>query len=110
MNFDDAAIGGIYLIGLIIAIVQYAKGMGMSGKNLKWLSSGLGLVFGFLYQVQDGFPTDFKGWVVAVLFSIAMAVTPSGLVDAARSTVEHAVRAVAERMLESQKIKHFGSM
>ncbi len=90
--FEDIMVDGIGLIGLNVAIVQRAKMFGVSGKALLALSTGLGFVTGFVYKIQKGIPTTTEEWIATAIFSIAMAVIPSGLVDVARDTGRHIVK------------------
>jgi len=87
MDFSDAVVGGIPLVVLIIGLVQFLKELGVAGVALRVASAGLGLVLGILYQLSLAMPADLGGWLGVVVYGLALGVTASGLVDAARRVV-----------------------
>lgn len=88
MDFSDISVNGVPLVFVIVGLVQFIAEMGVSGKWLKGISAGIGLVIGVAYQLSSsGMPVDFAGWMGAVIFGLALGVTASGLVDQARSLV-----------------------
>jgi hypothetical protein len=93
---EDMEIGGISVLVLIIMLVQVAKSwFGLSGMGLRYLSFGLGVLFGVLYQATVGFPTTVSGWIVFAV-RLLYGILASGLVDFARDTVGRTGRAMAE--------------
>jgi hypothetical protein len=81
---EDMIIGGIPVILLIVLIVQIFKDwVGVPGQYLRWISLGLGLAFGILYQYGMGWPEEPWGWVVFVV-RLLFGVLSSSLVDFTR--------------------------
>lgn len=87
MDFSDAVVGGIPLVVLIIGLVQFLKELGVSGVALRIASAALGLVLGVLYQLSLAMPADLGGYLGVAVYGLALGVTASGLVDAARRVV-----------------------
>jgi FtsH-binding integral membrane protein len=81
MNLTQA-VNGIPLVGIVLALVQWIKGFGLSGKKVRVISMIVGLVLGFLYQLSLGVPADFTGWFVCFVFGLVMGLTASGTYDA----------------------------
>ena len=90
MDFSDVAVNGVPILLLIIGLVEFIRQMGLSGKPLRAVSAGLGLLFGLLYQVSLGVPADFAGWFGAVVFGLGLGVAASGVVDVARDLAKRA--------------------
>lgn len=81
MSFMDAVVAGIPLILVILALVSFAKSMGLAGKGLTVLSLSLGLVFGVLYQLSVKVPIDFAGWFAVFIYGLTLGLVTSGFYD-----------------------------
>jgi hypothetical protein len=81
--FKYAVVAGIPLLVLTIGLVQFIKGFGLSGRLVRLLSAGVGLLLGFGYHLSRApMPTDFAGWFEVLVFGLAVGVSASGLYDA----------------------------
>ena len=90
MDFSDITVNGIPLLLLIIGLVEFVRQMGLGGKALKAVSALIGLALGLLYQISLGVPADFAGWFGAIVFSLGLGITASGLIDVARDLIKRA--------------------
>lgn len=79
--FDNLTLAGFPLVVFVLATVQWVKeSFSIEGKPVNFVSMGIGIVFGVLYQFSrtNGFPTDFNGWLTVVVFGIALGLLASG--------------------------------
>ncbi len=83
----NAMINGIPLIAVVIGLVEWLKGLGLSGRPLRLASMAVGLVLGLLYQASLTAPADLAAWFGAVVYGLALGLVGSGLYDAARSVI-----------------------
>jgi len=80
MDFSDAVVNGVPLVLLVMGLVEFSKKFGAKDLVCDALSMGLGLVFGFLYQLSTvGMPTDLTGWLGVVVYGLGLGLTTSGL-------------------------------
>lgn len=77
----DAVVNGVPLIVAILALVEFAKRMGIKEKGSLVLSMCLGIAMGILYQVSLAMPADLAGWFGAILYGFALGLSASGLYD-----------------------------
>lgn len=82
--FENILIAGIPLLAVVIGLVQFIKGFGLSGNTVKLLSLTVGLLLGGGYQYSLGAPVDFAGWFALVVFGLGLGLVASGLYDAAK--------------------------
>ena len=68
------------LVVLVMALSQWIKTrMGWTGPQAEVMSFAVGLVIGALFWYATHPPTTIQDWVVLLLFSLGMALVPSGL-------------------------------
>lgn len=80
--FETIVVAGIPLLVVVIGLVQFIKGFGLSGNVVKGLSLAIGLVLGGGYQYSLAAPVDFAGWFALVVFGLGLGLVASGLYDA----------------------------
>lgn len=85
MNFSNALVNGIPLVAVVLALVEWSKRLGLSGKLLQALSMLVGVVLGVLYQYSQQPLAGFSAWFGAVVYGFALGLVASGVYDAARS-------------------------
>ena len=79
-NLDDLLLFGVPLMPLIFGIVEFIKARGVSGSVLTYISAGLGITGGVLYQLSTaGLPVDFYGWLYTVTFGLVVGLATSGV-------------------------------
>lgn len=83
--FDSIVVAGIPLMLIVLGLVQFIKGFGVSGNGVKSLSLAVGLVLGVGYQFSIAAPVDFAGWFAVVVFGLGLGLVASGLYDANQS-------------------------
>lgn len=81
----DIVVNGIPLVIVILALVEFAKQIGVTGKASLVFSMVLGTGLGVAYQVSIAPPADFNGWFGAIVFGLALGLTASGLYDVAKN-------------------------
>ena len=80
--FDTIVVAGIPLMLIVLGLVQFIKGFGVTGNQVKALSLSVGLVLGVGYQFSIAAPADFAGWFAVVVFGLGLGLVASGLYDA----------------------------
>jgi len=76
-----------FIIGLTMALVEFAKKVGLEGNACIVLSLCLGVVFGGGYYVSSfGLPSDFAGWFLLVVVALIPGLAASGVYDFIKST------------------------
>lgn len=81
--FENILVAGIPLLAVVIGLVQFIKGFGLSGNVVKLLSLTIGLLLGGAYQYSVAAPVDFAGWFQLTVFGLGLGLVASGLYDAA---------------------------
>lgn len=82
-NLDELLLFGVPLLPLIFGVVEFIKAQGVTGKPLTYISAGLGVLGGVLYQFASaGLPVDFLGWLFVVTFGLVVGLATSGIYDA----------------------------
>lgn len=81
----DVMINGIPLIAVVLALVEWVKGFGVSGSTLRVVSMLIGVALGGAYMYSTAVPADFAGWLGLVVYGLALGLSASGLFDAAKS-------------------------
>lgn len=84
--FDTILVAGIPLLVIVIGLVQFIKGFGLTGNIVKAMSLLIGLLLGGGYQYSLAAPVDFAGWFALVVFGLGLGLVASGLYDANQST------------------------
>lgn len=79
--FENAKIVGVPLLLIVMGLVQYIKGFGLSGKAVKILSLAVGFLIGLGYQLSLGIPADFGPWFSATIFGLLLGLVASGVFD-----------------------------
>lgn len=83
--FKDAVVAGIPLLAVLIGLVQFIKGFGLAGTQVKLLSFFIGLLLGVGYNLSvSGAPVAFAGWFAIVIYGLGLALVGSGLYDASK--------------------------
>lgn len=85
MDFSNALVNGIPLVAVVLALVEWSKRLGVSGKFLQAFSMLVGVVLGVLYQYSQQPLAGFSAWFGAVVYGFALGLVASGVYDAARS-------------------------
>lgn len=80
--FENASVAGIPLLAFVLGLVQWIKGFGLAGAQVKVASMAVGILLGVGYQFSVGAPTDFSGWFAVAIFGVALGLVASGLYDA----------------------------
>lgn len=80
--FENILVAGIPLLAIVIGLVQFIKGFGLSGNVVRVASLVVGLLLGGGYQYSIAAPTDFAGWFTLVVFGLGLGLVGSGLYDA----------------------------
>lgn len=83
----DQVINGVPLVALVIALVEWIKRFGVSGKALNAASMMVGALIGIAYWYAQSPLTTFADWFGAVVYGLALGLVASGIYDAARSAV-----------------------
>lgn len=90
-QFLQDSVLGIPLVGVVLGLVNFASGIGLTGRWKLVFSMITGLVIGFWYhQAQKPAQTSFE-WFSYVFYGLALGLTASGLWDAAKAVVRKAV-------------------
>lgn len=79
--FQNASVAGIPLLAFVLGLVQWIKGFGLAGTQVKLASMVVGILLGIGYQFSIGAPVDFAGWFAVLIFGIALGLVASGLYD-----------------------------
>jgi len=82
--FENASVAGIPLLAFVIGLVQWVKGFGLDGRQVKAASMAVGILLGIGYQFSTVPPVDFASWFAAGVFGIALGLVASGLYDASK--------------------------
>lgn len=80
--FENASVAGIPLLAFVLGLVQWIKGFGLAGPQVKVASMAVGVLLGVGYQFSVGAPADFAGWFAVAIFGVALGLVASGLYDA----------------------------
>ncbi len=82
--FENASVAGIPLLAFVLGLVQWIKGFGLSGGQVKVASMAVGVLLGIGYQFSVQPPADFATWFAVAVFGIALGLVSSGLYDASK--------------------------
>jgi hypothetical protein len=82
--FENASVAGIPLLAFVLGLVQWIKGFGLAGGQVKVASMAVGVLLGIGYQFSVQPPVDFASWFAVAVFGIALGLVSSGLYDAAK--------------------------
>lgn len=80
--FENASVAGIPLLAFVLGLVQWIKGFGLSGGQVKVASMVIGVLLGVGYQFSVNPPADFSTWFAVSVFGVALGLVASGLYDA----------------------------
>lgn len=83
--FSKAAVSGVPIVALVVALVEWIKRMGVTGKGLNAASMAIGLVFGAGYMISQGALNandPFTAWFGIVVYGLGLGLTASGIYDA----------------------------
>lgn len=89
--FENILVAGIPLLAVVIGLVQFIKGIGLSGNSAKVLSLVVGLLLGGAYQYSVAAPVDFAGWFELAIFGLGLGLVASGLYDAGKQISDRSV-------------------
>lgn len=84
----DQMVNGIPLVFLVIALVEWIKRFGISGKALNVSSMVVGVIIGIAYWYSQQPLVGFSAWFEAAIYGLALGLSASGLYDAARSAIK----------------------
>jgi len=79
--FDNIIVAGIPLLLVVLGLVQFIKGFGLTGNAVKLLSLAVGLLLGIGYQMSLVIPLDFAGWYPVAIFGLGLGLVASGVYD-----------------------------
>jgi hypothetical protein len=83
---SNAVVAGIPIVLVVLGLVEWVKKLGLEGKAVLVVSMAFGLLFGAGYQFStNGFPADFSGWFLVVVYGLALGLVASGIYDALKS-------------------------
>ncbi len=74
-------ISPVLLLMMIAGLVQMGKKLGLQGTGNMFLSMGLGVGFGVLFQVMEMAPGVFTTWARVGIYGIVFGLAASGLYD-----------------------------
>ena len=81
-------IGGVPLVAVIMALVEYLKKMNVSGNWLLLASLIIGTIAGVAYRYSAAPLATFGEWMGAVVYGLAIGLTASGLYDVGKGLVK----------------------
>jgi hypothetical protein len=81
MDFSQYVIAGVPLILVVLGLVEFIKGLGVTGNNVKLVSLAIGLLLGVGYQLSVAMPVGFGGWFGVIVFGLALGLVASGIYD-----------------------------
>jgi len=81
MDFSQYVIAGVPLILVVLGLVEFVKGFGITGNAVKVVSLAIGLLLGVGYQLSIAIPVGFGGWFGVIVFGLALGLVASGIYD-----------------------------
>jgi hypothetical protein len=81
MDFSQYLVAGVPLIFVVLGLVEFVKGFGITGNAVKAVSLAIGLILGIGYQLSIAMPAGFAGWFAVVVFGLALGLVASGIYD-----------------------------
>lgn len=78
LDFTTLLVGGIPLVLVVFALVEFVKSFGLKGNWLTIASLLIGLILGMAYQIAQAMPATFSAWFVAVIFGLTLGLIASG--------------------------------
>jgi hypothetical protein len=81
---EQALIGGVPLVAVIIGIVEFCKQMGLAGRALTAASLAVGVCAGVAYQCSIAVPASYAGWFAAIVYGLALGLSAAGINDWAK--------------------------
>jgi len=88
MDFSQYLVAGVPLLFVVLGLVQWVKGMGVTGNAVKVVSLVIGLLLGVGYQLSVAMPVGFGGWFGVAVFGLALGLVASGIYDVAKDVVK----------------------
>jgi len=78
--FENLKINGFPLVGYTLALVEWIKdSLGLEGKVVSFVSMGVGIAIGSLYQLSLGPVVGFSSWVGVFVFGTSLGLLASGV-------------------------------
>jgi hypothetical protein len=81
MDFSQYLVAGVPLIFVVLGLVEFVKGFGITGNAVKVVSLAIGLLLGVGYQLSVAMPVGFAGWFAVIVFGLALGLVASGIYD-----------------------------
>jgi hypothetical protein len=88
MDFTQYLVAGVPLILVVLGLVEWVKGFGVSGNKVKAVSMAIGLLLGVGYQYSIAPPVGFAGWFGVVVFGLALGLVASGIYDTLKNATK----------------------
>lgn len=83
----DLYIGGLPLIGVVMAIVEWFKKFGIVGNWSILISMLAGIGLGVGYQFATKPPVGFADWFIMFIYGLVLGLTASGVYDVGKTLV-----------------------
>jgi ABC-type uncharacterized transport system permease subunit len=78
MDFGNFIVNPVTLMIIVFGLIEFIKQTGVEGNKLRYISIGLGILLGVVYQLRSVFLAA-QVWIDIVFFGIAVGLAASGI-------------------------------